>query len=178
MPIICKPPPPVEIVKAVLDFDPLTGDLIWRRRFQSPQWSGRYAGKPAGSLTRNGYVEISFDGISYLAHRLAWLIAHGEAPDEIDHVNGNRSDNRITNLRKATRLQNKQNLKTYATNTTGLAGVTYHRPRRRYMAQITHQNQHYYLGLFDTAEEAHAAYLEAKARLHTFNPVPRSFRQN
>ncbi len=101
-------------------------------------------------------------GPAYLAHRLAWLYVHGEWPDcEVDHVNGNRSDNRISNLRLATPTQNRMNGARRRDNATGFRGVHFEPRRKKYVAQLKIGTQRKYLGQFDTAEAAHAAYLEA-----------------
>jgi hypothetical protein len=121
--------------------------------------------------TDNGYLSIGLKGRIYYAHRLAWLYVHGEWPvDFIDHINGIRSDNRILNLRECSAAQNSQNLaKQY--NKTRLTGVV---PwKKRFQAKICVDYKRINLGSFKTAEEAHAAYLAAKAKYHNFNPVPR-----
>ncbi|HDS1550738.1 TPA: HNH endonuclease [Stenotrophomonas maltophilia] len=105
-------------------------------------------------------------------HRIVWLLTHGTWPkDQIDHINGVRTDNRPENLRQASALDNQQNLKTRVDNTSGYPGVR--RSLSRWSALIAHGGKRHYLGNYDTPEQAYAAYLEAKSRLHTFNPVPR-----
>lgn len=142
-------------VRERLNYNPDTGVFIWK--------TGNRAGLLAGSLTAKGYRLIVLTGREkYYAHRLAWLYVHGVWPDceETDHVNGNRDDNRIANLRMATRSQNKANSRAHRDSRTGLKGATYNKLTGRYQAQIYHGRQ-FHLGCFDTAAEAHAAYVSA-----------------
>ena len=121
----------------------------------------------AGSADSYGYLQTKICGRIYLNHRLAWLYAHGEWPDEqIDHINGCRADNRLANLRKVSASINQQNQrKARLDNKSGFLGVS--SSGKRWQARISHPGgKDTYLGLFDTPELAHAAYLEAKRRLH------------
>lgn len=117
---------------------------------------------------RKGHVQIRVDGRLYLAHRLAWLYVYGFIPNgDIDHINGNRSDNALSNIRIGTHAQNMQNRRTPSHGSkTGFLGVS--PTGRRYQARIGNGPYELYLGSFDTAEEAHAAYLKAKRELHEF----------
>jgi len=119
-----------------------------------------------------GYLQIYIDRRPYLAHRLAWLYVHGEWPGSgyIDHVNGNKLDNRLNNLREATNGQNMQNqVRPHKNNRSGYLGVS--RSRDRYVAQIRKNNKTYHLGVFDTPEDAHARYLHEKQRLHEYGTL-------
>lgn len=150
-----------EQLRELLDYDPESGRFTWRVALP-----GQKAGSPAGCLDSYGYVVIRIDGANRKAHRLAWLIAYGEWPDDqIDHINGDRSDNRIANLRSLTNQGNQQNRRTaHRGNSSGLLGVS---PKRgKWRAQIKVDGKKRHLGLFDTPEAAHAAYLEAKRKLH------------
>jgi len=150
-----------------LAYDPDTGAFVWRRSTSNR----KPAGAVAGSLRRNGYVHIKLGGKSYPAHRLAWRIVHGLWPaHQLDHINGVRSDNRIVNLREATQAENLQNRSRLANNTSGYPGVTYHVRKRAWQAQIDAGGKRFYLGRFADPAAAHAAYVEAKQRLHTFHP--------
>lgn len=132
------------------------------------------AGNIAGSIDRQGYRRITIDRREYKAHRLAWLYVTGAWPENyIDHRNGVRDDNRFANLREATSGENHQNITRRSDNTSGFIGVTWHRQNMKWMAQIRVDGRYHYLGCFNTYEEANAAYLKAKADLHTFQPVPR-----
>ncbi len=155
-------------LRELLVYEPDTG--IFRRRTDVICGNKRVrlkAGDIAGGKTKKGYIHITVDGHRAYAHRLAWLYVHGEWPAQhIDHINGDVSDNRISNLRPATPQENQWNSKKPRTNTTGFKGVTRVKSSGRYIAQIHYANGSKYLGSFLTAEEAHQAYAEASARLH------------
>jgi hypothetical protein len=119
----------------------------------------------------NGYIRIGINNKLYVAHRLAWLYVHGEFPEsEIDHINGDRADNRILNLRKATPAENSQNRARYCSNSSGFMGVYFNKRHKKYCARINHLGKKKHLGLYDTAELAFEAYKEAKRVYHSFNP--------
>ena len=153
----------------LLIYDPDTGVFTWLRRPGSDRltntWNSRYAGAVAGWL-REGYRHIRLDGGSYLAHRLAWLWVHGSWPAAlIDHINGDRADNRIANLREATQSQNVQNSRKRRNNTSGYKGVTWHEPLRKWRARISVPSKQIFLGYFTCPDEASRAY-EAAARTY------------
>ena len=119
----------------------------------------------------HGYLQISIDGKRYLAHRLAWLYIHGEFPPNcIDHVNRDRADNRIVNLRLATRGENQQNQSMHSNNTSGYQGVCWHKKTGKWMARIKLNGKESYLGLFADIADAVAARCTAKANFHKFQP--------
>ena len=123
------------------------------------------AGSMAGSLKADGYIDICIDKKTYRASRVVWLITHGEWPKLLlDHINRDRSDNRIENLREADYAQSSAN-RDIPPGTLKLRGVTPH-PCGKYQAQIKHRGKGYYLGIFPTPEEAAAAYRTASERLH------------
>lgn len=148
-------------VASVLEYDKCSGVLRWKARRGS-----RSAGAEAGSLNDQGYLDISISGRLFRAHRIAWLLATGENADgQVDHINGVRSDNRIENLRVVTPKGNSQNSRLPAkSNKVGMLGVSYR--YGRYRAQICTDRKVTHLGYFDTAEEAHGAYLSAKRSQH------------
>lgn len=152
----------LEMLKGLLCYEPETGDF---RRLTSPSHNAK-AGSAAGCLRSDSYLQISVGGEMYLAHRLAWLYAHGEwPPAQIDHINGIRDDNRLCNLRLATPSENQQNQRVaYANNTTGLLGVSAR--RKKFMASIQVFGNRIRLGVFPTKEIAHSVYLKAKRYLH------------
>jgi len=120
----------------------------------------------AGWVNAQGYRCVSLDGSTYLAHRLAWLFVNGEWPlDQIDHINGVRSDNRISNLRASSQHQNMQNTSARSDSSTGLKGVF---PVRsgKWAAQIQANKKVHHLGTFASKEEAFAAYQSAASDLH------------
>jgi hypothetical protein len=102
---------------------------------------------------------MQLDGHRYYLHRLAWYYVYGQWPErDVDHINGDPSDNRITNLRLATQTQNNANARRRRDNTSGFKGVTWNRARRKWMAQIDYGGDHFYLGLFTKIEAARAVY--------------------
>jgi len=149
-----------EDVRSVLDYEPETGVFRWRFRDDNPAFSRRHAGKVAGSIARNGYVEIPINGKQRRAHRLAFLVMAGYLPtSDIDHIDGDRRNNAWRNLRLATRAQNLWNMRSKASS--GFKGVRYHARAKRWVAEIRKGKGPRYIGLFDTPEEAHAAYCAA-----------------
>lgn len=158
----------------ILDYNELTGVFTWKPRgskeFESigkcARWNGQYSGKQAGTLA-NGYISINIYYKIYRAHRLAWLYMYRVWPAKnLDHINGVCDDNRIDNLREATQAENRQNLRgAKSNNSTGLLGVSKSYKDGKFRASINHKH----LGLYDTAEEAHEAYVNAKRVLHLFN---------
>ena len=149
----------------LLSYDPETGLFRWKSRpgFSSRGWSESFVGKIAGT-SNNGYVQIQLDFMIYRAHRLAFLYMTGELPEIVDHVNMNRSDNRWSNLRRATRHENYQNVPKRAWNRSGYKGVTKH-GRNRWRARIRVRGTLFELGYFDDITSAAAAY-EAAAKKH------------
>ena len=159
------------LARALLDYDPLTGVLTWKHRDDAPkQWNVRYAGKPAGCVDSfYGYALIGIDGKSHRAHRLAWLHFYGSWPEGVvDHKNGVRTDNRISNLRDVSKTVNGQNQRaaTRKNRSTGLLSASLHKRSGKYRADIKVDGRTKFLGNYDSADEAHQAYLEAKRALH------------
>lgn len=150
-------------------YDPATGVFRWRadiRVGRNKAFVLARAGEVAGFPSGYGYWSLSVDGVRTSGHRVAWLLMTGEWPKrDIDHVNGDRADNRWANLRLATRSENMENLKgPHADSQTGFLGVS--RKRGKFEASITKNRRRYRLGVFASAEAAHRAYLKAKRRLH------------
>lgn len=143
-------------------YDHETGTFFWRRE---PRTIGHCLGRIAGTR-RNGYIFIGVPGFGQIgAHRLAWIYVHGLTigGGEIDHVDGNPSNNAISNLRLATSSQQKQNKRVQSNNRSGLKGAFYHACRRgkKWRSQIKVGDDLIFLGYFNTPEEAHAAYSDA-----------------
>lgn len=145
-------------------FEYLDGLLIWRTSLCSAH---RVAGSVAGSKNAHGYIVVEVAGKAHLAHRLIWLMHHGSWPvGEIDHKNGVRHDNRIENLRDVVHITNTENRRAAKQGTkTGVLGVSLH-TNGQYRARIRTDGRLLSLGLFDRVEDAHAAYVTAKRRLH------------
>jgi hypothetical protein len=125
-----------------------------------------HVGDVAGSLDANGYIIIYADNRPYKAHRLAWLHVHGVWPDnQIDHIDGCRSNNALANLRDVTRSVNAQNKRCAPSHSThGFMGVT--RNKKRWQAKIRLNGVLHHIGLYETPEQAHAAYIATKRQLH------------
>jgi hypothetical protein len=154
--------PTPEELKSVFDYDPETGEFTWRVKA-----GGIKKGTRAGSDTNKGYRQITLKRKIYLAHRMAWVISYGAWPDqEIDHINGNPKDNRIANLRPATRLENSRNCAKRRDNLTGYKGVSMHHGVRRWKASIKSNGRNIYLGIFENITDAAEAYAEASRRIH------------
>lgn len=154
-----------DYIRSRIDYNPETGDFTWLPRHDGSSWDTRYAGKRAGTPHSHGYLSIRIDGELYLAHRLAWFWMNGEWPDaQIDHINRNKSDNRIRNLRSCSATENMQNGGMYRTNTSGFCGVRFDRRRGTWAAQISVGGKRKNLGSAKSAEEAHAIYMAEKVK--------------
>jgi len=143
-----------------ISYDPFSGQFTWLR----PLAAQIRPGSMAGSINGDGYLSITFDGQKYQGHRLAWFLHFGVDPEsDVDHVNMDRADNRIENLRLASPSQNMWNTKA---RTAYGKGVHFHRQSRKFVAQIRIHGRQTHLGLFPTAEEAREAYQAAAAKHH------------
>ena len=129
-------------------------------------------GETAGSLV-NEYVSITVDAGRYRAHRLAWLYHYGSFPNgEIDHIDGNKSNNSIENLRDVSHAENMQNIKSVTRkNKDGLMGATLYKRTNRWQALIRVNGKQKHIGYFKTAIEAHQAYIKVKRELHPFGTI-------
>ena len=147
-------------LKEKLSYNPDAGSFTWKVK------SGRQsAGSPAGSLWPSGYVGVRVGQKTYLAHRLAWAFVHGEWPStDVDHINRIPADNRISNLRLATRSQNMANCGTRSTNTSGVKGVYWSKRKNRWIARVQKDGKHGWVGSFEHLEDAARAVKEAYVR--------------
>lgn len=152
----------IDLAMELFSYDPESG-LITRRKTTG----GQLAGSSAGSLRPDGYLSIRFRGQEVLAHRMAWFLHHGsEAEQEIDHINGKRSDNRASNLREASRTTNNQNRrKAHSNNKLGILGVQ-RTSSGKFLARIRVNKKLIRIGKFNTQEAASDAYVQAKRNLH------------
>lgn len=165
----CESRPPIELVLLLLDYEPATGTFYWQVS------RGRVKkGSIAGSKDSHGYLRIRINSRSYGAHNLAWLITTGSWSNKlIDHRNGLRDDNRVTNLREIDHVGNAQNVSVLArhnNHSSGLLGVSWSERSKKWHAYIRHSGRKHNLGGFASPEEAHAAYLAAKRIHHQHQP--------
>lgn len=146
---------PVDQISNLLSYDPETGLLTWKVKRGASR-----VGKVAGFHKCRGYIAVRVMGVIYHAHRVAWALYNNESPPtdrEIDHIDGDKSNNRIANLRLATSRQNKYNVGISAQNTSGAKGVTYRKNRGKWQAQISVDNACVYLGSYNSFDDAVAA---------------------
>jgi len=151
-----------EELRKQLHYDPETGVFTWAIRKPRVKF-----GSVAGKVKPNGYCEVRVNLISYGSHRLAWLYVHGRWPEGvIDHINRNPSDNRIENLRELPFAANLRNCGARSNSSTGVKGVSLHKLSGKYRATLRVSGRRLWLGLFETIEEAAAAYEKAAIEHH------------
>jgi hypothetical protein len=166
-----KPLPDTSLLHELLLYTPESGAFQWKPR--SPKhfvptarrtaewlcrwWNTRFANTQAGSFDPHQYILIRINGVDYRAHRIAWMMTYGSEPEFIDHINGNPSDNRITNLRSVSFEDNTKNARRRADNRSGATGVSYFAPKNTWRARINYQNKTILLGYYRSKEEAIAA---------------------
>lgn len=158
-----------ERARELLDYDQDTGVLAWKKK--PPGW--RKKSLVAGCPCSKGYLRTVVDQQACYNHRLAWLIVTGVWPEnEIDHRNGVRDDNRLSNLRDVTNTTNKENKRVpRSSSVSGFLGVSWIAKDNKFRAVIVVSGKYYHLGSFLDPAEAHQAYLEAKRRLHPGNTL-------
>ena len=155
----------IKRIKEVLNYSPETGVLTWK---VSPRNRTR-VGDIAGTLNESGYLFVCIDGLKIRAHRAAWGIYYGNLPEGfIDHINGVRDDNRICNLRLATKSLNSQNSFIRNDNKTGVKGVHFRKDTEKFSASIQIDGKTYYLGCYSCLEDARAARLLAEKKFHLY----------
>lgn len=162
--------PTQERLLELFEYNPNTGS------FKRLKDMGRAAKKGMvifGTKNSKGYLAIRVDGSRFQTHRLAWIISNGDIQSglQIDHINRDRSDNRLCNLRLVTHMENGHNQKLRATNTSGYAGVYLHPQSKKWVASIMVNYKRINLGGFDTPEEASVAYVTAKEIYHPSSPT-------
>ncbi len=174
-----KPLPSPELLRKLLRYDPETGKLFWRKRspdlFSAKKntadqscasWNTRYAGRRAFTAENDfGYCVGRIFDKSYLAHRVIWAICFDEWPaEEIDHVNGRRRDNSISNLRAVSSSLNNRNCQIGKSNKSGHMGVSWAKREKKWRAHITFNRKTHHLGYFDKIEDAVSARKSADIR--------------
>lgn len=141
--------------------DPVTGLITWKKSKGTAK-----ARSIAGCNGPGGYLTIRVNRQLHYAHRLMWILETGTWPDQVDHINGNRADNRFANLRNASQTQNNRNNRMKSTNTSGFKGVSWSTPLKKWRATITTNRITQQLGGFEHAQDAALAYDNAARQLH------------
>lgn len=167
-----KPLPTPDELRQLLDYDPETGVLTWRERPRElfsedrvwRRWNTRYSGTVAGSVLPVGYRYVQTSAGPMPAHRIIWAMIYDEWPEQTDHINGDRTDNRLANLRSVCRTENQRNLTRRKDNTSGVTGV-YRYKSGGFLALIGTPPHQERLGIFDSIEAAAHARKQAEARL-------------
>jgi hypothetical protein len=165
--------PAQDVLQVALRYDPATGFLHWRERpaemFPSRRaqkaWNNKCAGKEAFTAFSHGYKQGSFQGQRYPAHRLIWKMVTGEDPVVIDHVNGDRADNRWANLRATDFAGNQRNMRLYDGNTSGKPGVYFRKDTGKWSSYISEKSARVNLGTFVSFEDACLARANAERAL-------------
>ena len=156
-------------LKKLFHYDPDTGLFTRLISRSGNAKAGMIAGSRFDPGGRPAYFRINIDGTVYLSHRLVWLYLYGRWPHpEIDHIDGDGTNNKLANLREATGAENGQNRGRQSNNKSGYIGV--HKSKDGWVAQIGYQGKRHHLGLFKTPTAASEAYNSAKAKLHKFHP--------
>lgn len=160
-----------ELVRECFDYNPETGDLIWRARPGARRnWNNQFAGTIAGSSARHGYLKVSIDGGHYQAHRVVWLWNYGSLENlQVDHIDHDRRNNRVSNLRLVTLRENGMNIGLPKGNKSGVVGVRWRPKASRWHAYITVHQRHIDLGFFEKKSDA-VAVRRAAEKEHGFHP--------
>lgn len=158
-----------EKVKQLLLYNPEIGSFTW---LADPKMGRKRRGTVAGVIANTGYRHIKIDQLKYMAHRLAWLVVHGSWPEfDVDHINGHLDDNRIENLREATRSDNCANRRLESFGVSGFKGVHWNKKLGKWQVGIKKDGVKKYLGLFTNIDEAKATYVAEAEKL--FGPFSR-----
>lgn len=157
-----------ERLHELFEYDIDTG--VFTRKTSFNRWK---VGDKVGYVNTDGYIEAGVDGEYYGVHRLAWIYVNGDIHvDEIDHINGVRDDNRISNLRPATKAINAQNKRVARVDSkSGILGVCWHKTSSKWHAQIQVAGKKLHLGTFVNKEDAYDAYISAKRKMHEGNTI-------
>lgn len=154
--------PTQQYLHETFDYNPEIG-LFYRKKKLS---NITKPDKPLLAGTKDGRISIRVNGKTYRAHKLAWLYVYGEWPEEIDHINNDGTDNRICNLRKATRSENTCNRRLQSNNKSGYKGVSWCAEKNKWDARVGVKNKIILLGRHEKIEDAIKAVNEARAKYH------------
>jgi hypothetical protein len=159
----------------ILHFDTETGNLSWKERpvemFSCKPyrdaWNTRYVGQKITRVNTHGYIDFKIMNKTFLAHRVVWAMHTGSWPiEQIDHINGDKADNRIENLRLCSHSQNAWNRKKSKNNKSGFKGVSFVKKRKKWKSVIMVNGKSVWLGMFDHKAEAAIAYKQAAEKYH------------
>ncbi len=152
---------------SMFSYDPATGNLIWLPRVNNAGgFNVRFAGKPAGTLSATGYINVRIGRREHKAHRIIWEMLVGPIQDEIDHIDRNRANNRLENLRPATRSENNMNRPVFKRHKVGSKGITYDAKKKLYRARVQVGGKRIGLGRYKSLADAEAAYVKGVAQYH------------
>lgn len=152
-----------DFLNSLLRYEPETGKLFWKPRdkemFRSDRqfktWNTRFSEKEAGSVGNHGYRAVIVMGKAYLAHRLIWMMVYGDwPPEQLDHINGDRQDNRLSNIRRVSNAENCKNLGMKKDNSSGITGVSWRPDINKWTARIRVNGKDKHLGSFGDKETA------------------------
>lgn len=151
----------VDLLNELFTYDKETGKLYWKAKAGNVK-----VGSEAGSDNGRGYLRAGINKKQHVVHRIIFLMHKGYYPEVLDHIDGNTHNNRLENLRPASRSQNQHNRKIGKNNTTGYKGVSYHQRTNKFSATICHNYKYIWLGRYNTPEEADKVVRAAREELH------------
>ena len=162
--------PSVDYLRQRIAFVAETGKMIWKRHPEMPEWwNNRFAGTPAiNTLDKNGYLVGAVDSIKVSAHRVLWAMVHGDWPIQIDHINHDKADNRLDNLRQVSQSENIRNRPLFKNNTSGACGVYWCKQTQKWRATIGVNGKAICLGRYACKETAISVRKDAQAE-HDFH---------
>lgn len=159
-----------DLLREIFYYDKEEGGLRFKSKppncQENRRWNTRYASKLCGSANNRGYLHVKLFKKKFKVHRLVFLFHKGFMPEFIDHIDGDKLNNRIENLRAVTKGENNQNAKIASSNTSGAKGVSWHKQHRKWYATLRCDKKVYFLGLYTDFEEAVQVVKGARERLH------------
>ena len=151
------PLPPTEVLRAMFRYEPETGRLYWLPRPDDHRWNRVFADRQAGGVDGKGYIRVRTDGNNWNAHRVIWKLVYDAEPEFVDHISGDRSDNRLANLRSVGKAENSRNTRLGRNNTSGHNGVHWVMREQKWRACIYVDGRKLSLGDFAEKQDAVAA---------------------